>query len=279
MRLVVTLLVALLGVALLAAGVFLFVKRRRGPGAGLAVLGVAALIAVPFTYAALNDAPDELDEDDLAAALTTTTVAVAEPAGTDAPAATTPATSPATPATPPPGSAAPAGGSTWAATDASTVGYRINEVLFGVDAVAVGRTNAVTGSLAFDGTTLTAAEFSIDMATVESDDSRRDNQYRQIMSVDEFPTATFTLTAPIDAGTEPVEGATAELTATGDLTLRGVTQPVTFDLTAQVTNGQIGVLGNIPILFSDYGIANPSRSGITTEDNGLLEFVLVFAPA
>ena len=52
-----------------------------------------------------------------------------------------------------------------------------------------------------------------------------------------------------------------------------------FDLTGKVTNGQIGVLGNIPILFADYGIANPSRAGITTEDNGLLEFVIVFTPA
>ena len=99
------------------------------------------------------------------------------------------------------------------------------------------------------------------------------------MSTDEFPEATFVLTVPIELGVDVAEGAQVETSATGDLTLRGVTNNVTFDLTAQVENGKIGVLGNIPVLFEDYGIDNPSFGGITTEDNGLLEFVLVFEPA
>ncbi len=70
-----------------------------------------------------------------------------------------------------------------------------------------------------------------------------------------------------------------EQSATGELTLRGVTNEVTFDLTARLENGRIGVLGEIPVVFADYGISNPSIGGITTEDDGLLEFVLVFAPA
>ncbi len=89
----------------------------------------------------------------------------------------------------------------------------------------------------------------------------------------------FTLTEPIELGTEPAEGVDVATTATGELTLRGVTNPVTFELTAKLENGKIGVLGNIPVVFADYGIANPSFGGITTEDNGLLEFVLVFEPA
>ena len=39
------------------------------------------------------------------------------------------------------------------------------------------------------------------------------------------------------------------------------------------------MLGNIPVLFSDYGIPNPSFGTISTEDNGLLEFILVFERA
>jgi len=54
---------------------------------------------------------------------------------------------------------------------------------------------------------------------------------------------------------------------------------VTFDVTAQQQNGRIGVLGSIPVVFADYSIANPSFGGITTEDEGLLEFVLVFEPS
>ena len=99
------------------------------------------------------------------------------------------------------------------------------------------------------------------------------------MRVDEFPTSSFVLTSPIDFGTVPATGETITATATGDLTLRGVTKSVTFELTATLDNGKVGVLGNIPVLFSDYGIPNPSFGTISTEDNGLLEFVLVFERA
>ena len=47
-------------------------------------------------------------------------------------------------------------------------------------------------------------------------------------------------------------------------------------LTAEATADRVGVLGNIPVLFADYGIDNPSFGTISVEDDGLLEFVLVF---
>ena len=168
----------------------------------------------------------------------------------------------------------------WNVTDASQLGYRVKEVLFGVDTEAVGRTNQITGTLTIDGTRVTQAQFTVDVASITSDESRRDGQFTgRIMSTAEFPTAVFTLTEPIELGTAPAEGVEVAATASGDLTLRGVTNPVTFEVTAQLANGRIGVFGNIPVVFADYRIANPSIAGITTEDHGLLEFVLVFEPA
>jgi hypothetical protein len=46
---------------------------------------------------------------------------------------------------------------------------------------------------------------------------------------------------------------------------------------ATFKNGLIGVLGQIPVVFAEYEIPNPSFASISTEDHGLLEFVLVFA--
>jgi polyisoprenoid-binding protein YceI len=264
----------------------------RGPWRWLRWVLLGAVTAVVLLYGAIfvytefiKDSPDRLDTADRDAALAITTPATpttaAAPA-TAAPGTTGTTSAPVTPAaaTTTAAAPAPAGTSTWTATEASTVGYRVTEVLFGVDAEGVGRTNQVTGSLVFEGTTVTAAKFTVDVGSIESDESRRDSQFRgRIMSVDEFPTATFVLTEPIDVGSEPVDGASAVVTATGDLTLRGVTNEVTFEIDASVQNGQIGVLGSIPVVFADYGIANPSNAGVTTEDNGLLEFVLVFAPA
>jgi len=166
---------------------------------------------------------------------------------------------------------------TWVASSDSTLGYRVNEVLSGLDTEAAGRTNEVTGTLTVEGTTVTAAEFTVDMASISSDDNRRDANFRgRIMSVDQFPTATFVLTEPIQLTAVPAAGETVTVTVTGDLTLHGTTRGVTFQLEAKVDNGRIGVLGSIPILFSDYGIPDPSNSIAKVKDNGLLEFVLVF---
>jgi polyisoprenoid-binding protein YceI len=239
----------------------------------LAVLGV--LGAYGYILFIKDDAPAALDESDLDAALGATTVpadsATTEPAATET---TTAAASDET--------GAPADGvdGVWNITDESTLGYRVSEVLGGVDTEGAGRTNQVTGTLTIEGTSATAAEFTVDMASVTSDESRRDGQFRtRIMSTDEFPTSTFVLTAPIDFGGVPAEGESITATATGDLTLRGVTNSVTFEVTAQLSGGKIGVLGSIPIAFSDYEIPDPSNGFATVKDNGLLEFVLVFERA
>ena len=281
--------------------------RRRGPAwvKWLVIGGIAAVVLFfggIFLYAkVLNDSPDEFSAGDLDAALSqgadesaTATVEITDPATTPpatepagetstsdgAVTTTAPATESASATETEPATSVTEGGSSWAATDGSQVGYRVEEILFGVDTTAVGRTDQVTGSLTISGTQVTNVDFEVDVASIASDEGRRDEQFRgRIMSADEFPTATFVLTEPIELGAEPGDGVEVTTTATGELTLRGSTQPVTFDVVAKQENGLIGVQGSIPVLFADYGIANPSFGGITTEDNGLVEFVLVFTPA
>jgi polyisoprenoid-binding protein YceI len=168
----------------------------------------------------------------------------------------------------------------WTVTDESEFGYRVEEVLFGVNTTAAGRSNAIVGDLTVAGSTVPDASFTVDVASITSDDSRRDGQFRnEIMDTAQFPEATFRLTRPIELGSAPAPGQQVTASATGDLTLHGVTRAVTFDVTAEAGTDRIGVLGSIPIVFADYDIDNPSRSGITTEDHGVLEFVLVFVPA
>lgn len=168
----------------------------------------------------------------------------------------------------------------WQATDASTVGYRVKEVLGGVDTEGVGRTNQVVGSLTISGSTVVSTYFEIEVASIKSDSSKRDGQFAgNIMDTATYPTAAFSLVSPIELGSIPADGESVTATAVGELTLHGVTQPVEFEVEAQVDNGIIGVLGSIVIVFSDYGIANPSNGFVTTGDTGLLEFVLAFERA
>jgi polyisoprenoid-binding protein YceI len=166
---------------------------------------------------------------------------------------------------------------TWSVGSGSVVGYRVNEVLLGQSATAVGRTTSVTGHLTIAGTTVTGAAFSVPMATVHSDKSQRDAQFDgRIMDVSQYPTGTFTLTSRIDLAPLPAGGVIKDYTAHGNLTLHGTTRAVTFTLTAERLGSQIEVSGDIPVLFAYYGIQNPSFAGfVTTQDHGLLEFLLV----
>jgi polyisoprenoid-binding protein YceI len=167
---------------------------------------------------------------------------------------------------------------TWTVGSGSIVGYRVNEVLLGQAATAVGRTTSVTGRLTIQGSTVTAAAFTVPMDTIHSDKSQRDAQFDgRIMDVAQYPTGTFTLTSPIDLAPLPASGVIRDYTAHGKLTLHGATRAVTFTLTAERKGSQIEVAGDIPVLFADYNIANPSFAGfVTTQDHGLLEFLLVF---
>jgi polyisoprenoid-binding protein YceI len=247
------------------------------------VAAAALFFAGIFVYANfINDSPDALDETDLSDALVATTAP-----GATTPETAAPDTAPAGTAAAPTDTAAGDDGATsdgfdgdWVPTTASEFGYRVEEVLAGVNTTAVGRSNEIEGLLTIAGTTATVVDITVQIENITSDDPRRDGQFRgRIMNAAEFPTAEFRLTEPIDFGRIPTGDEQITATAVGELTLRGVTNPVTFDVTAQTTDGRIGVLGSIPVLFEDYGIDNPSFGVIETEDNGLVEFVLVFERA
>jgi polyisoprenoid-binding protein YceI len=247
-----------------------------------ALVGLAIVVlGGSFVYAKIiNKAPEKLDEGDLAGALVDDAAppaageAVLDPYGAPVAAADPGAEAPAPVATPSGVDGA------WNVTTDSTLRYRVKESINGFDTEAVGETNQITGALTIEGTTVTGADFTVDMTTFSSDEGARDGQFNgRIMAVDQFPTGRFVLTSPIELGAIPADGETITATATGELTLRGVTRLVSFELTAALQNGRIGVLGNIGVVFADHDIPNPSFGTISTDDEGLLEFVLVFEHA
>ena len=187
---------------------------------------------------------------------------------------------PATSATTAAGAAATAPASfdgTWVASTGSQAGYRVKEILFNQSVTAVGRTSNVDGALSINGATVESAAISIDLASVQSDESRRDSQFRgRIMNVAQYPTATFQLTSPIDLGTLPADGATVTVPATGQLTLHGTKKTVTVNVTAKRSAGTFSVSGTIPVVFADYGIPSPSFGPASVEDHGEIEFLVTF---
>jgi polyisoprenoid-binding protein YceI len=58
---------------------------------------------------------------------------------------------------------------TWDVGTGSVAGYRVEEVLIGQHATAVGRTTEVSGSVTISGSTVTEGDFTVNMASVTSD--------------------------------------------------------------------------------------------------------------
>jgi polyisoprenoid-binding protein YceI len=119
----------------------------------------------------------------------------------------------------------------WSVSSGSIAGYRVQEVLIGQNSTAVGRTTKVSGSIVVSGSKLSTASFTVDMASVKSDQSERNAQFDgRIMDVAEYPTAKFTLTSPVGLDRVPGLETIAHVTVTGELTMHGATRSVTFPL-------------------------------------------------
>lgn len=228
-------------------------KILLGVGAGVLVLGTAGALAGPAIYRDLIAAP-----------------AAEAPALTDSPATSD------TAADAPLDSASLSG--EWVLTEGSEAGYRVDEVLNGTDVTVTGRTPQVSGTFAIgqDGLTLDAAELTVDVASITTDSGSRDAYFRdQALRASEFPEATFTLTEPVTLAEAPAAGETVRATAAGDLTLAGVTRPVTVEVDLRSDGTTAELAGAIPITFADYGVTAPSLGFVSVEPEGFVEFQLV----
>jgi polyisoprenoid-binding protein YceI len=170
--------------------------------------------------------------------------------------------------------------STGSGSDATFVGYRVQEELAGFGAnTAVGRTSKVTGSLTVAGAQVSAVTIEADLTGLTSDDANRDRQLgNQGIQTNQFPTATFKLTSPLDLGSVPTDGQQVSVTAKGELTLHGQTKAVEVPLTATLSGSIMVVKGSLPITFADYGIEKPnSFKVLSIDDSGTMELQLLFA--
>ena len=152
-------------------------------------------------------------------------------------------------------------------------GFRIQEELANIgSATAVGRTGDVTGTVQIDGTTVSSATFEIDLTTITTNESRRDDKVQEALETSRHPTATFALAEPIELGPNAADGEALAVTAVGDLTIKGVTQRVEFPLEAQLVDDTVVVVGSLDLTFSDYGVEVPeSQLVLSVEDHGILE--------
>ena len=175
---------------------------------------------------------------------------------------------------------------TWSVAGDSQAGYRVRERLASLSAEsdAVGRTSDVSGTITLetDGatTTLTAGTLTVDTTTIVSDEDRRDSRLRtEGLQTDTFPTASFTITQPVEIPTSAIDGTATDVALTGDLELHGATTSVAIPAQARLVDGTIQVAGSITFLLSDFEIEAPNVGGfiLSIADEGALEFQVNFA--
>lgn len=169
----------------------------------------------------------------------------------------------------------------------TTAGFRIGVSYANglVDHTAVGRSTEVTGTMELAGTEISEGSFTVDVQAIEFTDdpglpvARRADAIRtQGLETNDFPEATFALTEPIDFGEVPAAGETITATATGDLTIHGVTRPVTFEVEAVLDGATIRVVtaDPVPIVLADFDIEEPRAPVVASvADEGAFEFLVV----
>ena len=171
----------------------------------------------------------------------------------------------------------------------TTAGLRIDESFASglANHTAVGRSDDVSGSFTVDGSTVSEGSFTVDLTTLTFTDDpgrsvagRANAMKTRGLETEQFPEASFEITSPVDLGAAPADGETVTATVTGDLTLHGVTNEVTFDVEAEVAGGTITVVtaDPVPVVLADYDIDKPTGGPIAEiSDEGSFEFLIVLA--
>lgn len=236
-------------------------------------LGVVAVAAGLFVFfVVLEDAPPPVAIEDAVAQATSTVPSDSLATEEDPVSTQTPATQPSTGA---------GLDGTWTVDTSldSFIGYRVEEELSGIGSqTAAGRTPTVTGSLQIEGTTITSVEVEADVTDLNSGQSFRDDAIRSRgLESNDFPTATFVLTAPIELSSLPAEGEPVNTTAVGNLTAHGVTQSVELVIDAQMTGDIIAVVGSTNVTLDQFEIEGLEGLRVLSVSNdAVIEFQLFF---
>ena len=176
------------------------------------------------------------------------------------------------------GSSAPAGplAGTWTVAAGSVAGFRVRESAAGMGNDTVGRTRAITGTVAVAGGRVTAASLRINLAALRVN-GKVQPQFVTSLGVRAFPDAAFTLTRPVALPAGFSSGRTFRSAAAGRLTLRGVTRPVTVTFTARRDGRALAAVAAIPVAFSRWDIKGPRGFGFlgSLASHGTAEMLLL----
>jgi polyisoprenoid-binding protein YceI len=155
--------------------------------------------------------------------------------------------------------------------------YQVQEEFFNrpVNIVnPVGRTKAIEGefqlTISSSQVQLADNQFVVDLRTLTTDEARRDERIRnEWLESNTYPYAEFTATSIENFPAAAAEGQDVSFQVTGDMTIREITQPQTFDVTARLDGNTFTGTATTYLLMRDYGFEPPSILGMLEVADGV----------
>ena len=170
----------------------------------------------------------------------------------------------------------PAGGG-FTIGEGSEATFTVNEKLAWLDLPndAVMRTTGIAGTIYLDGQ---ATVIELDLHSMTSDSDRRDGYVRNRMFPD-HRTAIFTVADLGDLPDPLPEGEEIVRQVPGELSIKGVTKPIVFDVVARKDPDKLFVLGRTTFTWADLELPPPNIPGrIEVKDEVQVEVLLSAVP-
>ena len=150
----------------------------------------------------------------------------------------------------------------------SQASYAVDETFLGqrLDVTAVGKTSALSGAIVLQNGVIQPSTVEVDLTTLRSDQSRRDNRVQQVLDTRNHPRAVFRIEK---AEGDPVltEGQEVPIRLTGTMTIKGVDRPLTFAGTAKLADGILTLSAEATFAMTEFGVDPPNiASFVAVED-------------
>ena len=168
------------------------------------------------------------------------------------------------------------------APEKSEARYRVREQLVNVSLPndAIGRTKEVTGAIVLktDGSIVSPdSKFVVGLQTLQTDQSQRDNYVRRnLLQIDQYPTVVFVPTQVTGLPSPLPQSGDVTFKLIGDLTIRNVTQQVTWNVTGKIQGNELTSQATTSFKFDYFGLTQPKVPVVlSVEDHIQLELDMV----
>jgi polyisoprenoid-binding protein YceI len=166
--------------------------------------------------------------------------------------------------------------------DGNLARYRVRERLLGneLDNDAVGETRAISGSIALDRDARVVPAgslFTVELAGLKSDKSRRDTYVRnRLLATKTYPSTRFAITEVRGLPSPLPTSGPVRFQLVGDLTIKGVTRPTTWSVSATVTGDRLTGRAATAFTFAQFQLTQPKVSVVlSVSDTVRLEYDFV----